>query len=244
LKKLKGLTQNLWEKWKSQILLCEFLVLLLVIILLFGDYIQAHSDTLMVIITSVYVVATVYICRSNIKTAEATREQVLQSSAQFKEHRRMELLPFLQIEFLTPQPIMRDPDISLNLTNAEFSSASLIDRTIYVKNIGLGTAMDISYVWRTIDLPTVRGQLTETALRPGESCGTLADFCIEHKENCEDQFVIASLDFEYKDLLNNQYCRHVDLRFHLVGENDIYFDGFKTTQPIRIEHTEKENPYV
>lgn len=46
------------------------------------------TDWLMVIITLVYVIATVFICSANIKSARATREQLAESKHQFKEGNR------------------------------------------------------------------------------------------------------------------------------------------------------------
>lgn len=42
------------------------------------------TDWLMVIITCVYVVATIFICKANIKSAEATKEQLEESKRQFE----------------------------------------------------------------------------------------------------------------------------------------------------------------
>ncbi len=46
------------------------------------------TDWLMVVITAVYVIATILICRANIKSANATREQVAESKRQFDEGNR------------------------------------------------------------------------------------------------------------------------------------------------------------
>ena len=46
------------------------------------------TDWLMVIITGVYVIATILICMANIKSAKATREQVVESKRQFDEENR------------------------------------------------------------------------------------------------------------------------------------------------------------
>ncbi len=46
------------------------------------------TDWLMVIITAVYVVATILICWANIKSAEAAREQIEESRKQFEESNR------------------------------------------------------------------------------------------------------------------------------------------------------------
>lgn len=46
------------------------------------------TDWLMVIITAIYVVATIFICHANIKSAQATREQLAESKRQFDEENR------------------------------------------------------------------------------------------------------------------------------------------------------------
>lgn len=46
------------------------------------------TDWLMVIITAIYVVATIFICHANIKSAQATREQLAESKRQFDEQNR------------------------------------------------------------------------------------------------------------------------------------------------------------
>ena len=46
------------------------------------------ADWLIVLITAVYTAATIFICRANIKSAEATREQIAESVRQFNEENR------------------------------------------------------------------------------------------------------------------------------------------------------------
>ncbi|WP_322180152.1 hypothetical protein [Neglectibacter caecimuris] len=46
------------------------------------------TDWLMVAITAVYVIATILICRANIKSAKATKEQIEESKRQFEESNR------------------------------------------------------------------------------------------------------------------------------------------------------------
>lgn len=50
--------------------------------------IPSITDWLMVIITAVYVVATIFICRANIKSAEETRKQTEEMNRQFEESTR------------------------------------------------------------------------------------------------------------------------------------------------------------
>lgn len=54
------------------------------------------TDWLMVVITLVYVVATIFICSANIKSAKATRDQLAESKRQFEEQNRA----FITYEFI------------------------------------------------------------------------------------------------------------------------------------------------
>lgn len=57
------------------------------------------TDWLMVAITAVYVIATIFICRANIKSAAATREQVAEAKRQYEEEHR----PYIAYEFIYEQ---------------------------------------------------------------------------------------------------------------------------------------------
>lgn len=54
------------------------------------------TDWLMVIITAVYVIATIFICKANIKSAAATREQVAEAKRQYEEEHR----PYVSYQFI------------------------------------------------------------------------------------------------------------------------------------------------
>lgn len=54
----------------------------------FIGFLDLHSGSLTFLITFVYVVATIVICRANIKSAVATREQVSEQKKQFEEENR------------------------------------------------------------------------------------------------------------------------------------------------------------
>lgn len=51
-------------------------------------FLDGHSGSLTFLITAVYVIATIFICRANIKSAMATREQVVESRRQYEEEHR------------------------------------------------------------------------------------------------------------------------------------------------------------
>ena len=56
------------------------------------------TDWLMVGITAVYVVATIFISCANIKSANATRDQLTESKRQYEDKKRLEIMPYIQFE--------------------------------------------------------------------------------------------------------------------------------------------------
>lgn len=88
------------DKIKYYLLLLAFLFIMALILWFFHDWIEQYSNSLMVLITFIYVVATIEICRANIKSAEATKEQLEESKHQFAENERLQMMPYFEIIYL------------------------------------------------------------------------------------------------------------------------------------------------
>ena len=54
-----------------------------------------NADWAMVIVTGIYVVATIFICWANIKSAKASKEQLCEMQRQYTEANR----PIIEVEF-------------------------------------------------------------------------------------------------------------------------------------------------
>ena len=54
------------------------------------------SDWVMVLITLVYVIATIFICWANFKSAKVSKEQLIEMQKQFEENNR----PYVEVEFI------------------------------------------------------------------------------------------------------------------------------------------------
>ena len=67
--------------------------------LLFKRFLNDNGQALMVLITAIYVIATINISNANIKSSEATREQITESKRQFEETKRLEYMPCFEIHF-------------------------------------------------------------------------------------------------------------------------------------------------
>ena len=101
------------------------------------------TDWLMVIITAVYVVATIAICYFNAKSAKAARDQLEESKQQYEKSSRLQCMPFLQLE-----PLLTSPDefsFIVRINIAHEKKATRFTRPFALKNLGNGTAINIVY---------------------------------------------------------------------------------------------------
>lgn len=151
------------DKIKYYLLLLAFLFIMALILWFFHDWIEQYSNSLMVLITFIYVVATIEICRANIKSAEATKEQLEESKHQFAENERLQMMPYFEI---IVHDDIRDfvECIELTISNSNAENSTVIDRRISIKNIGLGVAKDFTYTWCNLDGCYLRNDLGFTAL--------------------------------------------------------------------------------
>lgn len=129
------------------------------------EFLDQHNGSLMVIITFIYVVATAMICWANIRSAKASRDQLAksqqqlvesrkqfdESQAQIEETRRLEYMPFLQLEMpIEHQPPLFELDVPID---------SITDwrgyKIVRIKNLGNGTATNLVYEWECEDIKEV-----------------------------------------------------------------------------------------
>lgn len=61
----------------------------------FIAFLDNHNGSLMVLVTAVYVIATIFICRANIKSARATKDQLAETKRQYEEEHR----PYISYQF-------------------------------------------------------------------------------------------------------------------------------------------------
>ncbi len=167
------------------------------------------TDWLMLGITAIYVIATIFICRANIKAANATRDQIAESQRQFNENRRLDVMPYLQFES-TNQPgvdYMLMKSLSENdCTGGEYSLR------LRVKNIGRGTAKDIEHIWTSFTNTYSQQQFVIKALQNGDARFLQISFVLPKvlKENS-----VAILELHFKDLLENEYIQRIEFEFEM-----------------------------
>ena len=99
------------------------------------------TDWIMIAITAVYVIATIFICIFNYRSAKATREQLAESKRQFEENNRA----FVTVTFET----IRGSLLVLNIHNHGHLSAG---NTVYAAD-GKSQQAQASGVFRRIFQP-------------------------------------------------------------------------------------------
>ena len=178
------------------------------------------TDWIMVGITSIYVIATIAICIFNGKSAKATKEQVEESRLQFEESKRLELMPFLQIEIPTQ---IETPGFVIELPCSEADERQNIYSIVRLKNVGNGTATNIVYTWKQNNSKIfISDYVPINAVMSGDSY--IIQLTLETNIICQDG-TIGMITWQYDDLLGRSYEQRVFLNVEedeLVHcENDI-----------------------
>jgi len=176
------------------------------------------TDRIMVAITAVYAIATIFITISNIVSADASRKQVKESRIQFDEMRRLSSLPFLQIELNGKKdcPV----EYTLELPTGNKPTEDLFSQIGVLRNIGNGTAMNIVFSWDCKEAETSNvDSFFVNAIRYGESYKI--ELLSTKTEN--DKEVKGTLTFDYQDLIGNEYeqTMHISIRgYDIMIETD------------------------
>lgn len=209
------------DKIKYHLLLLAFFLLMALMFIFFHNLMEEYSNSLMVLITSIYVVATTEICRANIKSAEATKEQLEESKHQFNETKRLEHMPYMQVSF--GEWITSDtrgsyfPDMLLDINRTSDNRSASSGMSIDVTNIGLGLAVNLRCKWISDGINEEK-HFSTTLLKRDESCKStfIVSAAIPDKE---PQYAETSLVICFDDFLGNHYEQKTDISFQIHPGN-------------------------
>ena len=192
------------------------------------------TDWLMVVITAIYVLATIYISRANIKSADATREQLVESKRQYEDKKRLEIMPYIQFEQTKDNA---NHELNLVLDSGKLTGEYIL--LVRMKNIGNGTAKDIAYTyqWNNGANTYDRGAFPVQALSFGESQTIKVGFAHTVEERAERS---ACFVLRYRDLLENAYTQKLNLRFTRNSSATLKLVEFTTSSPV-LTPKEEEN---
>ena len=187
------------------------------------------ADWALVIITIVYVIATIAICVANFKTARVGQEQLKIAQAQLEESRtqfittqRLMNIPFLQIEY---DRNARGSDFSTEFILCSDDSGDIGNFNVKFRNIGNGTAANLIYQldWQSIH---EIDSMPINAIRAGDEYiwGISIDYDAETVDVLKPKITI-----EYRDLLENTYKQSFFFSFTeaepLIENSDPIYQG-------------------
>lgn len=165
------------------------------------------TDWLMCGITLIYVIATFIICIYNKKTEKATHQQIDESKRQFEESKRLETMPFLQLEI---PAINETPVFEIEIDLCEGKTKNTLYKNVRLKNLGNGSASNIIYEWKGINSREVFDYPPINAIMHGDS------YYFQFAFNTDEKVItgtIGVLTWKYDDLLGNSYEQKVSLIF-------------------------------
>lgn len=180
------------------------------------------TDWIMVVITLIYVVATCFICSANVRSAKASKAQLEEMKREHDESIRYGIMPFLQMEEIA----VSGHDFCLELPLVDKSIADWeIDSMVKVKNIGNGAATNLTYTWKSENLPTVEIQpFPINAIKAdGEYLIALSFNCMKSKLSSN----LGTLILHYDDMRGYSYNQRMvltyspDNRYFCIGDINI-----------------------
>jgi len=197
-----------------------------------SDWISIVTSIVMVIITSIYVYATIRIQKANEKAVNASKEQLAESKRQFNETRRLDIMPYLQFE--REDGIQSNYSMNLVLFGSNLKGHYRF--RVILKNIGKGTAKDIHYFWNNFEGHYPR-QFPICALQNGDRTSIDISFAYELKPF---EQTVATFEMMYKDLLENEYSQLIEFEFGYDSQRQsTTMVGMRTNPPcMRIRNIE------
>lgn len=195
------------------------------------------TDWLMVGITVVYVVATIFICHANFKSATASKEQVEESKRQFEDTKRLGMMPYLQFSLLkSSEPLCCELNLVLSSSDDKISDSHYNNGYhIKIKNIGNGTAKNILYKWKNFTDVFDRGCFPIQAIQSGDEYNIRINFAVPEGTST---ILTASIILSFQDLIDNRYTQDVTLEFEYRDTRTLVLAKVFVSSP---EFVRKEN---
>ena len=182
----------------------------------------------MVGITTIYVIATIFICIANFKSAKATKKQVMLSQKQYEETRKLQALPFLQLE---KHDYVLDSDINIEVPiEKEFALFEAGFDTFLLRNVGAGSAVNIIYTWKIEDKSITMNDYPNI-----NAIGTNLQYSVKFSYLSSEAKVIspfrASLILQYEDILGNAYQQTIFFDLSVKENTHSLVDFFENNPP-------------
>lgn len=187
-----------------------FLCFVMFVIFFYNAQIKEYGDSAMVLITVIYVVATIEICRANMKSAEATREQVNEAKREFEETQRLQVMPYLQLSFVDTDVSNPAPCAYLEMRN-DNEDYTIKQALFSIKNIGLGIAHHTKVTVTTRYKKDDGYPAFDIVMPPNCEKSTYVQFNVKKYEGELGRREDIFIHIGYDDILGNAYRQEAQL---------------------------------
>ena len=197
------------------------------------------TDWLMVGITFVYVVATIFICYFNAKSAKATREQVAESKRQFEESRRLQVVPYLQLSFTNSDISDAVPCVYLEMRNdkEEYTTKQAL---FTLKNIGLGIVHHTKITVTTRYKEDDGYPAFDIVMPPNCEKSTYVQFNVKKHHDKLARREDIYIHIKYDDILGNTYSQEAQLLMAVRADGARLLPVIDMKSPQRVMKSEKK----
>lgn len=183
---------------------CVIVALCIVLIMQYEDYLTKHNEALMVLITAVYLFATIRISYANIESAKATREQLSNSNDNYEDSRHLQIMPYFKAG------ISNHPEgcIRYDLPLIPSDTRTMHINVIVLSNLGKGPAIDLEYKWKYADVKA-SSSFGISFVKENDKLKMDIDF---HGDliNPKQPGILSVI---YCDMLGRQYCQDLTILF-------------------------------
>lgn len=217
-------------------------------LILLRKYLNPYGNLLMVWITVLYVIATVEICLANMNAVKATREQLAESKRQYEETRRLNSMPYLQVN-ISPGKLINEeepqmPNSTFAITNFTLDNCVNTVYCIALKNVGLGLLHRTQIIWDSECRHNEEHPERDLIIPPQvewKIAGLFTGEKAKYDDSSTWKVTDAQLTIIYEDLLGNRYYQKVKFVF-MISNADIEITDYYITCPSIYES--KEAPHA
>lgn len=216
------------------------LILSIVAFWLFKSFLNENSPAIMVLITAVYVIATINISIANNKSAEATRNQIIESKHQFEETQRLQVMPYLQLTFIDSDINDAAPCVYIEMRNHK-EDAIPAQAYFTLKNIGLGIAHHTKITVTTRYKEDDEYPAYDIVMPPNCEKSTYVRFNVAKYEGKLGRREDISVHIKFEDILGNTYAQTAQLLMVVQTDRASLFHAINMSSP-QLEPKSKEMP--
>lgn len=182
------------------------------------------TDWLMVIITGIYVIATIIICFANLRSAKATREQLSEMKREHDEDVRLNIMPYLEVNFneFDEKKHKFSPTVyTFSNIHEEKLPPGYTYTTSYLnlKNVGMNLATLISLEVQYANINEKR-YLSGITIHSGVENHIMVLSEVPPSDLCDaslNDLKFAKITLRFDDIRGNHYLQTVNLAFKIYS---------------------------